>query len=108
MLPDPKLSTENDGGMAAVELAAAGLTSTVGVAAGTLRVSKNELNRGLVRILRGISSTMEENVSRWSIKLFFGRKRGSALVKMDHALDRETIPVGTEIIFFVCIQKCLR
>jgi hypothetical protein len=59
---------EKDGGRADV-VAVSGDTFSRGEGEGSARVPRKELRRALVRILRGISSRMVENIKRWLIKL---------------------------------------
>jgi len=64
----PRSSVEKDGGRAET-MANSGVASDRGDGFDAVKASRNELNRGLVRILRGTSSRMEENERRWLIRL---------------------------------------
>jgi len=65
----PRLSVENEGGTALDDVASDGLLSSRVDGAASLIIPMKELNRALVRIFRGTSSKMEENVRRWLIRL---------------------------------------
>src|ERR1700690_3440913 len=64
----PKSRLEKDGVMADVVADSGGAFWTE-EGEGSARVPRKELSNALVRILRGISSRMVENVRRWLIRL---------------------------------------
>jgi hypothetical protein len=64
----PKSRLEKDGGRADV-VADSGDASSRGEGEGSARVPRKELSSALVRILKGTSSRMVENVRRWLIRL---------------------------------------
>lgn len=65
----PRLSAENEGTREADDVADDGWASARGREDTSVSVPRNELSRGFVRILSGISSRMDENVSRWLMRL---------------------------------------
>lgn len=69
----PKSRLANEGGRAEVVADSGEMFVSLGDRGeGSASVPRNEVRRGLVRILRGISSRIVENVNRWAIRLGIG------------------------------------